>query len=109
MMGDNRAYTIMEQTVIAAYNAGLRGEQLAPFLEPYRNTDIDEGGRMNLETTDGKSIDLVLAEAFAPEEDVAVVKRYESAKGLSDDELFELEMEFNRVMEKNIGRRFGWW
>jgi hypothetical protein len=101
-MGDNSAYTHMEASVIAAYNGGLRGEQLAPLLEPYRGSDIDPGGRCDLLTNDGKDIDEVLMEAFGTPEQLALYKRYvaEGDAGLEDQF-------FDALYEITHGR-FGW-
>lgn len=105
-MGDNSAYTHMEASVIAAYNAGLRGEQLAPFLEPYRGSDIDSGGRCDLKTIDGKDIDEVLLEAFGTPEQLAVYKRAEAEE---DDDLREnLNDEVLEAISAITDDRFGW-
>lgn len=105
-MGDNSAYTHMEASVIAAYNAGLRGEQLAPFLEPYRGSDIDSGGRCDLKTADGKDIDEVLIEAFGSPEQLALYKRYAAEE---DDDVREAMSEelFDDIYGITHGR-FGW-
>jgi len=121
-MGNNQAYTIMEATVIAAYNAGLRGEQLAPFLEPYRNTDIDSGGRCDLEAFDGKDIEDVIMSEFGDDEqkkawdlwrqigdvdlsglDAASIEEYQ-------DKEWKLENAAMDALDGIIGRdgRFGW-
>ena len=48
-MGNNQAYTIFEATVVGAYNLGkLDKELLAVLMEPYRDCDIDSGGKEGL-------------------------------------------------------------
>ena len=64
-MGWNTGYTIFEATVIGAYDLGvLTPELLSVLMEPYRGTDIDDGGRMELVARDGKEIHQVVIETF---------------------------------------------
>ncbi len=108
-MGDNSAYTYMEANMIAAYDAGLRGEQLAPFMEPYRGTDIDSGGRCGLVTQDGLDIDAVILSQFAPEK-YAELKARQPEEDLIEeyptpyDEWVE---EYSDAVDEVTGR-FGW-
>ena len=68
-MGWNEGYTVMERQVISLYDAGaLSPETLKTILEPYRDTDIDHGGCMNLVTHDGKSADDVILSMLSPAE-----------------------------------------
>jgi hypothetical protein len=107
-MGNNAAYTYMEANVIAAYDAGLRGEQLAPFMEPYRGTDIDEGGRCDLTTRDGKDIDEVILSQFAPERYEALMAR-KPGDGLEDSTSYdEWRDEFDDAEYAITHGRFGW-
>lgn len=56
-MGWNQGYTIFEATVIGAYDLGKLDAALLDVLaEPYRGTDIDEGGSCALRTRDGLDI-----------------------------------------------------
>ena len=101
-MGNNGAYTIMEQMMVAAYDAGLRGEQLAPFMETYRGTDIDSGGQRDIETQDGKGINEIIVEAFGTPEQLAAWKswlaeRNEELEDAAYDALFSITRD-----------RFGW-
>ena len=104
-MGNNAAYTHMEASVVAAYNAGLRGEQFAPFLEPYRGTDIDSGGRRDILTSDGKGVEEVIIEAFGTPEQLEAWKEWLSS-GYSDD---FCDAAYD-ALDTIIGRdgRFGW-
>jgi hypothetical protein len=64
-MGWNDGYTIMEQTVVGAYDLGkLDKDLLGVLLEPYRDTDIDSGGRTGLQSGDGKDIEQIVIETF---------------------------------------------
>lgn len=64
-MGWNQGFTIMEATVIGAYDLGkLDRELLAVLLEPYRYTDIDSGGKLGTLTKDGKDVEQVVVEAW---------------------------------------------
>lgn len=54
-MGWNTGYTIMEATVIGAYDLGkLDKDLLAVLLKPYAGSDIDRGGSCDLVTKKGK-------------------------------------------------------
>lgn len=107
-MGDNRAYTYMEANVIAAYDAGLRGEQLAPFLEPYRGTDIDQGGRRNLQTKDGLDIDDVIMSQLAPKKYADLMARMPEETDVEySPSLDEWKDEFFDAVYE-VTARFGW-
>lgn len=44
-MGNNAAFEAFENTVLCVYNKGvLDKELLSALMEPYRDTDIDQGG-----------------------------------------------------------------
>ena len=67
-MGNNRAFTAFEATVIATYNKGvLDKDLLSKLMEPYRNTDIDEGGMVGTITNDGLDIYQVVIKTFGHE------------------------------------------
>lgn len=54
-MGNNEAFTIMEATVIGAFDLGVLDRKLLKVLcEPYRGSDIDSGGKYGLTTKKGK-------------------------------------------------------
>jgi len=62
-MGWNTGFAIFEETVIGAYDLGkLDMQLLGVLMEPYRGTDIDSGGKMDLSTKDGKFIEQVVIE-----------------------------------------------
>ena len=94
-MGNNAAFTFMEASVIAAYDAGIRGEALAPFLEPYRGTDIDEGGMRDLKSKDGKGIEQIIVEAFATPKDVETWKNSDD-----EDEVYDI---YSRITHGRLG------
>lgn len=63
-MGWNNGFSIFEATVIGAYDAGrLDAELLGIIMEPYRGTDVDEGGYQGMTTKDGKDVFQVGIEA----------------------------------------------
>lgn len=63
-MGWNQGRTIMEATVVGAYDLGkLDKALLSVLLEPYRDTDIDSGGRVGLVAKDGKEVEQIVIEA----------------------------------------------
>ena len=104
-MGDNQAYTYMEANVIAAYNAGLRGEQLAPFLAPYDGTDIDQGGRLDLETEDGLNIDGVILSQLDPGKHADLMTRRPEDE--ESDAFEQWKDEYFDAVNAVTGR-FGW-
>ena len=107
-MGDNSAYTHMEASVIAAYNAGLRGEQLAPFLEPYRGTDIDAGGSHGLETYDGLDINAVILSQFASAKYTDLLSREPAeTDGEYPTPYDDWHEEYADAVD-DVTRRFGW-
>ena len=92
-MGWNEGYIVMEQTVISAYNAGnLTAETLRAILEPYRGTDIDHGGCMNLVTHDGKSADDVIISILCPAEylNLCAVKTALENEGITGESIYGL-------------------
>lgn len=67
-MGWNTGYTIFESTVIGAYDLGkLDKDLLTVLMEPYRHTDIDSGGKQDLESHDGKGIEQIVVETWGLE------------------------------------------
>lgn len=67
-MGWNAGYKIFEATVVGAYDLGkLDKDLLSVLMEPYRNTDIDSGGRLGLMAKDGKDIDQIVIETWGLE------------------------------------------
>lgn len=64
-MGWNAGYGIFEATVVGAYDLGKLDEALLSVLmEPYRDTDIDSGGKQNLVARDGKGIEEIVIETW---------------------------------------------
>jgi len=67
-MGNNRAFTAFEATVIAVYDKGvLDKELLSSFMEQYRGMDIDSGGRRGLLSKDGLDVEQVVIKTFGGE------------------------------------------
>jgi len=60
-MGNNAAFEDFEYHVITFYDQRLLSLSVLDILaEPYRDTDIDHGGRQDLKTQDGKSLEEVI-------------------------------------------------
>jgi hypothetical protein len=56
-VGWNQGFRIFEHTVINSYDLGkLDKPLLGVLMEPYRGTDIDEGGSRGLITNDGLTV-----------------------------------------------------
>lgn len=68
-MGNNRAYTIFEYTVIGLYDRGVLDLELLNYLgNAHRGTDIDSGGSRDLTTlTESLSLNEVILSVKAPE------------------------------------------
>lgn len=74
-MGWNAGYTEMEKTVMLAYDSGtLTVELLDKIMEPYKGTDCDSGGSMNLLSRDGLCVEEIICKIMKPEEYEDVVK-----------------------------------
>jgi len=104
-MGWNEGYTICEATVIGAYNADkLDKALLAVLMEPYRDTDIDSGGRVGTLATDGKCFEEIVVETFG----LALPEKPEGRPpdGWSD----EWSEYFERLSEQMglVTEHFGW-
>ena len=66
-MGNNQAYSFMEETVVGAYNLGkLDVKLLKVLMEPYRGTDIDSGGSCDLKSKDGLSVEDIVIKIMEP-------------------------------------------
>lgn len=67
-MGNNQAYTDFERTVVKLYNKGvLDKELLSELMEPYRGTDIDEGGMYGTLSKDGLDVQEIVIKVFTGE------------------------------------------
>lgn len=104
-MGWNTGYTIFEKTVIGAYNLGKLDKRLLEVLmEPYRDSDIDEGGSQDLKTDDGKNVQQVVIETWGLEMPKKPTGEYDDNPNEWDDyhdKIFELM--------KSITDQFGWY
>ncbi|MDK9702429.1 MAG: hypothetical protein OEL20_04765 [Sulfuritalea sp.] len=92
-MGWNEGYTVMERTVVSLYDAGnLTVESLNAILEPYRGTDIDHGGCMELRTKDGKSADDVILSLLVPAEfeRLRAIEKGLEADGINGESIYGL-------------------
>ena len=100
-MGWNQGFRIFEQTVIHSYDLGkLDKPLLYVLMEPYRNTDIDEGGSRDLLTTDGLTIKEVVLKTFGVKLPVKPVT--------NDDSLWENYNEQLYTKFNKVTRKFGW-
>jgi len=60
-MGWNEGFTIMEATVVGAYDLGKLDKALLEVLmRPYAGSDIDSGGRVGTLAKDGKSVERIV-------------------------------------------------
>lgn len=67
-MGWNAGYRAMESSVIAVYNTGkLTPTMLDAMMEPYKGTDCDSGGSMNLKSNDGLGVEEIICKIMEPE------------------------------------------
>lgn len=102
-MGWNKGYSIFEQTVIGAYNLGkLDKELLTVLMEPYRDTDIDSGGKSGLTTYNDMEVEEVVIKTFGgklPEK-----PNFEECDDEEAEDYFEtIGRKFNKIT-----RKFGW-
>lgn len=67
-MGWNTGYTIFEATVVGVYDLGkLDKALLGVLMEPYRDSDIDSGGEMGLESKDGLCVREIVCKVWGLE------------------------------------------
>jgi hypothetical protein len=109
IMGWNRGWTIMEETVIGAYNLGkLDKDLLKVLMEPYRGTDIDAGGSKGIQTKDGKDVWDVVIESWGktdkvpPQPQVKAVYTDEEEEAWENYWVTKHEL-FNEITESNYG------
>ncbi len=106
-MGWNEGYTIFEATVIGAYDLGkLDKPLLSVLMEPYRDTDIDSGGRGDLQTRDGKGIEQVVIETWGLEYPVRPAIDMD-ADGQYTTESDEWGEQVSKLFD-SITAQFGW-
>ena len=102
-MGWNQGYTIVEATVVGAYDLGkLDKKLLTVLLEPYRNSDIDSGGSRNLKSKDGKSFEQIVVETWGKEQPPAPAGEYDDDPA-AWDEYHDAAYEQFRSVTKNFG------
>ncbi|MBK3780212.1 hypothetical protein G3A43_08070 [Paraburkholderia aspalathi] len=102
-MGWNQGYEIFESTVIGAYDLGkLDKELLTVLMEPYRDTDIDSGGRQELETKDGKGIEQIVIETWGLPMPTAPAGEYDDDPD-AWDAYDEMVLEQMNVVTKHFG------
>jgi hypothetical protein len=76
-MGWNTGYTIMESQVVSLYDKGvLNKDVLNAIMEPFRDSDIDSGGSMELKAKDGKSADNIICFIMEPEKYNEAIKDF---------------------------------
>lgn len=64
-MGNNAAYRSFEATVVGAYRLGkLDKDLLKVLMEPYRNMDIDSGGKAGLTGEDGLEVEEIVIKVW---------------------------------------------
>jgi hypothetical protein len=102
-MGWNAGYTIFEATVVGAYDLGkLDKELLTVLMEPYRDTDIDSGGKEGLLSKDGKEAEQIVIEIWGLEMPKAPPGKYDDDSDAWDahnDAVYDLF----RVVKKHFG------
>ncbi len=103
-MGNNQAYSFMEETVIGAYDLGVLDRKLLRVLmEPYRGTDIDSGGSANLKTKKGKlEVEDVVIAIMRP----AVARKLAKVRAKAgDDAFYDARYKAFHDITSNV---FGW-
>jgi len=64
-MGNNAAFTAFEATVVACHNKGvLDKDLLSDLMEPYRDSDIDSGGKLGTLSKDGLEVEEIVLKVF---------------------------------------------
>lgn len=100
----NEAYTKFETAVIRAYDQGrLDKATLAALMEPYRGTDIDTAGGLDLVSHDGKLVREIVIETWGLELPETPWAAHRTDKQAWDDHEDALDALLRRVTEL-----FGW-
>ena len=112
-MGNNQAFTIMEATVIGAYDLGVLDQKLLKVLvAPYRGSDIDSGGKVGLTTKVGKmEIEEVVVLTMGGKMPVKPAKK-EPKKWVTDDPTCAAWDDYYEAVYKAFHaityKQFGW-
>jgi len=103
-MGWNAGYTIFEKSVVGAYDLGkLDKELLSVLMEPYRDSDIDSGGSLDLTSKDGKSVEQIVIEVWGlqmPEKPAATLE--------GDPDAWDSYYDAVYYQMKVVTEHFGW-
>lgn len=119
-MGNNQAYSFMEETVMGVHKLGkLDKAILKVLMEPYRGTDIDSGGAADLKDKDGLEVPDIVIKIMDP----ATFKKLEPLRlavkkhikknynSLSEKQQNEQEEYYEKRYEafhKITKKQFGW-
>lgn len=118
-MGNNQAYSFMEETVMGAYKLGrLDKKLLAVLLEPYRGTDIDSGGSRDLKAKDGLEVPDIVIKIMDPATfkkleplRLAVKKHPKNWDKMTPKQEIESEKYYEaryKAFHKITDKKFGW-
>jgi hypothetical protein len=72
-------------------------------MEPYRDTDIDSGGSVNLTSKDGKGVQEIVIETWGLEVPKKPIVKYDEAEEAWDAYYEEVGTKFNKITDL-----FGW-
>jgi len=108
-MGWNAGYRIFEQTVVGAYDLGVLDKALlSVLLEPYRDTDIDEGGSRNLLSRDGLNVEEIVIKVWG----LKVPKKPDFSEDEEwteeQEEMYENYLEDRYKKFRKVTKNFGW-
>lgn len=109
-MGNNAAYTAFEHTVVAVYDHGVLDKKLLKkLMEPYRDTDIDSGGKEGLTSKDGLEVEEIVIKVWGLEvpKRPRLPKNYKDWTPEQDRENEEYQEKIGELFN-SITDEFGW-
>lgn len=112
-MGNNSAFTQFEHTVVNTYKRGVLDKKLlAIFMEPYRDSDIDSGGKEGLFVKEGGDIleveDIVIKVFTGKFIKPPKLPKDHTKWTPEQDKLNEVYQEKQYAAFRKITNRFGW-
>lgn len=101
-MGWNKGYKILENTVVAVYNAGvLTAELLDKIAEPFKETDCDCGGGQGLKSKDGLNMAQIICKTMYPKEYEKIMNEGKNRMpDLSPEEIWDESEEAENLFDK---------
>lgn len=103
----NTLYAIMEQVVVAAYNNGVRDEDMIDFIVPFTGMKISECISTDIETDDGLNAREVIMSQLEPDLYEAITAKWSRLDFDNEKAELALREETDQAF-LDIVTEFGW-